>query len=350
MTRQSQISTVGDTLHSHHSPPMCFSSRQSTEASSNSHSRSASLSSLTRPQLQLETYVNRHSSLFRTQPPITDAEVLEGIRQQHLDLETYLHETETKLDRFGPSQQAIVVRTFVKGIRDDWERGIIEQILNKHGWAWDELVKVVNQIVERAGRRAGGGWTGTVSRPGESQATEMSEGEDGEAHGHEGDVDAKEGHNNLGDSVDLRNMTALEAWRRQKQKEPEKQKRATRGAKKRQRTEDEDYENDESEDEETEFQERSNQVVLTQKAKASRQKPQTPLKTYARRNTAAKKIRPTHSQPKSQKKQVKKPRPGAPSATMSQGQSSAASASTGRRRRPTGLRSMAIIEAKKRKL
>lgn len=101
----------------------------------------------TLPTQQLATYVEQ-SSLFQPEPPISHTDILNGIRQGDLDLESYLKETEPKIEMLKRSSKPAdaeqrVVYAFLRGLERNNIRGGIYMQLQSTDFAWSDLERIV---------------------------------------------------------------------------------------------------------------------------------------------------------------------------------------------------------------
>jgi hypothetical protein len=76
--------------------------------------------------------------------------MLRQIRQGGRDLGEYLSSVEDVRAQLPPrKREGEVVEAFLRGLVDAGTRGIVEREMDRAGWSWDTLAKIVRDEVER---------------------------------------------------------------------------------------------------------------------------------------------------------------------------------------------------------
>lgn len=89
----------------------------------------------------------------RTAEP--DSTTLPQIRQGGRDLGEYLASAEDMCAQLPPrKREGEIVESFVRGLDDAGTRGRVEGEMDRAGWSWDTLAKIVRNEMERQQRQA----------------------------------------------------------------------------------------------------------------------------------------------------------------------------------------------------
>ncbi|EAW21728.1 uncharacterized protein NFIA_068990 [Aspergillus fischeri NRRL 181] len=84
-----------------------------------------------------------------------DSAMLPQIRQGGRDLEDYLSSVEDMRAQLSPrKREGEIVEAFVRGLYDAGTRGRVEGEMDRAGWSWDTLAKIVRNEIEKQHRHA----------------------------------------------------------------------------------------------------------------------------------------------------------------------------------------------------